>query len=266
MPAVQIPRLKAQISQLIWRFTRPEEFRAELKQLFELYADRTYRPGQTVQALKHAPAYHVPILVMRQLELDLAAPCQENPEAALSVADSIWAEEYLELRQVAAFLLGQVPLDPPERILERLRSWCQPAENRLVLEAALQSGSYRLRKEQPARWLALAGEWLWDQSSPYRSMGLKALLPLVKDRQNQNLPPIFQMIGPLVQSPTTALQSDLAEVLEELAKRSPVETAYFLRQILSLSQHPETLRLVRRTLPALTPQAQASLRSAMKNT
>jgi hypothetical protein len=265
MPAVSLNRLKNQIAGLAWKFTSPDDFRRAVRDLFELYADRAYRAGEVVQAERKALAYHSPPLVLRQLELELGQHIQENPEAALSAADALWQDEYLELRLVAAFLLGQAPVDNPQPVLRRLNDWCQAKEDRQALDGLLNRGSERLRREQPERWFELIQDWVNQGRPQYDSMALRALLPAIRDRQFENIPPIYQVIGPLLSASTAAVQSNLFEVLKALARRSPVETAYFLRQAVSLNPNPAVLRSVRRALPAFPENIGEGLRAVLKN-
>jgi hypothetical protein len=69
----------------------------------------------------------------------------------------------------------------------------------------------------------------------------------------------------LFQASPTGLHAELVEVAKALVQRSPVETGYFLRQILTLSSNPNTARVVRRLLPEFSPELQASLRKVFQN-
>jgi hypothetical protein len=258
-------RLKSQITGLVWKFTSPEDFRRAVCELFDQYANRAYRAGEVVQAERRALAYHAPPLVLRQLELELNRHIHENPEAALSAADALWKDAYLEPRLVAAFLLGQAPVDPPNAVLTRLEAWCQPKEDRQALDGVFERGTERLRREQDRHWLSLIHGWLNQNRPQYDSMAMRALLPAIRDRQFENFPPVYQLIGPLLPSNAVAVQNSLLEVLEALAHRSPTETAYFLRQALSLNPDPAILRMARRTLPALPENVRASLNATLKN-
>ncbi|HSV86725.1 MAG TPA: DNA alkylation repair protein [Levilinea sp.] len=264
VPAVSLTRLKAQISTLAWKFTSPEDFRRALRDLFDLYAGRAYRPGDVVLSERRALAYRTPALILRQLELELARHVRENPNAALSAADALWKDDYLEPRQLAAFLLGQAPVDPPQPVLARLQAWCQPKEDRQALDALFDRGAERLRREQAQVWLGLIQDWLNYQRAAFDSLALQALLPTITDRQFENIPPIYQMIRPLLTTPIAAVQSILLDVLEALARRSATETAYFLRQVVTLDPHPAIQRIVRRALPAFPENVQHGLREAIK--
>jgi hypothetical protein len=264
MPAFQLARLKSQISDLIWQFTRPVEFQRALADLFEFYANRVFRPGQAAPNALLIPAYHIPQMVLHQLELELRHQVEENPGAALALADQLWQDTYLEPRQVAILVLGMTPLAPVDAVLYRLKTWCTPELAIILKEPLLEQGTTRLRREKMDIWLGQIREWLNDLSLPIQGLGVQALLPVAQDRENENLPVIYNLISPVLQIAPPVLHADLLEVLRVLSKRSPVETGYFLRQVLSLSDAPTLGRLVRRLMPELPPEVQAGLRGPLQ--
>lgn len=264
MPAVQLTQLKAQINDLLWQYTRPEELLKSVHQLFELYSFRVLRTGKGVQPSDLIPTYHIPPMVQYQLEVALAQQCAENPGVALPLADALWEDPYLEIRQIATFLLGQIPLDPPDPVLSRLQDWCRPDENKKVLKAALEKGSTRLCRDMPDKWLELVSNWINTAEIPWQSMGLKGLLPLIEHREFENLPPIFRLVSPLIQTSRQELQTDLLAVIDAIASRSPTETFFLLRQLLNLGATTSAHRLIRRTLPSFPAVEAARLREVLK--
>ncbi len=263
MPAVSLPRLKDQIAQIAVVFHQPALFHKRINALFDQYSDRAYRPGQAVHPRPLIRTYHLPPLVLHTLEQDLGRLSQFEPEAGLAAAEELWRDEYLEARLLAAAILGQVSATPPEPVLERLLAWADPDTDAQILQELMLRAGARLRKEQPDRWLVLVEHWLESRSAEIQAVGLKSLLPLVQDRAFENLPRIFRLLDPLVQAAPGALLPDLQRNLEVLARRSPAETAYFLRQMMSLSQSPGLVRLVRRVMPAFPEEQQASLRRSL---
>ncbi len=257
----KLNRLKTQINNLIWKFTRPQEFLTELRELLELYSDRTFRPGKASPSAKLPTSYRVPTLVIRQLELELTPLCQENPQAALTLMDALWNDPFLEPRILAALLLGKIDPAPPDMITNHLQRWCQPECESVSLSALLEHGTYRLRREQSEHWFELLHFWLADKNTVVQKIALRAMLPAIQDREFENLPPLFRMIEPFLKSPLPALQTEIVEILQALANRSPIETAYLLRQALAVSNHPLTVRIVRRLLPLFSPEEQNRLRS-----
>jgi hypothetical protein len=263
MPAVSLPRLKEQIAQLAGHFDQPEGFHKRLLALFDLYSDRSYRPGQAIRPRPLVQTLYVPALVLGTLNQELGRWAREKPDAALAAAEMLWQDTMLEMRQTAAALLGQIPVQPPEPVLERLLRWADPEIDPQILETLMLQGGVRLRQEHPERWLMLVEHWLDMNAAEMQAVGLKSLLPLLQDRGFENLPRIYRILDPLVHTAPNALLPDLQKNIDVLARRSPAETAYFLRQMLSVSENSGTIRLVRRTLPTFPEEQQASLRKAL---
>lgn len=265
MPAFQLLQLQEHIDEFAWQFNHPVEFCRSLRNLFERYANRSYQPGQKVIGAGIHPAYHIPPMILSKLEQTIRNLCLENPSASLALADSLWFDEFLEPRLIAALLLGQAPMDPPTAVVERMRNWARPEEPAVVLDALFNNGSFRLRREQPRIWLKLFEEWLSDLNIAVRAMGLRALPPTIKDQKFDNLPPIFNLVGGLTDEAPEALYAGLLDALEALSFRTPVETTYFLRQLLA-SSAPGSIRLmlIRRIFPYLEPSVHENLRSSFR--
>ncbi len=264
MPAAELSRLRTQINGLILRFDDPTGLRALLRDLLELYADHAYRPGQALQPQPLLPSYRVAPLIMHTLEMELSKTCQEMPEQALKVVELLWQDPYLEPRLLAAALLGAIPVRLSEDLLRILRNCSQPTDNFRLLDALFRSGTAGLRRSAPDLLIGLYEEWTSSSQTDWQAMGVHALIPLIEDPQVENLPPIFRLLSPLVQNAPAPLHIDLQAVIEALANRTPTETAYFLRQTLSMASGAGTARLIRRCLPSFGPSQQATLRTALK--
>jgi hypothetical protein len=263
MPAVQLARLKIEIASLLEKATRPAEFLRGVYDLFDFYADRVYRPGQTVQPASRFPLFHVPPLIVQQLQLGLRPFCRANQAAALELFDALWRADYLEPRLLGAFILGQVSPEPPQPVVQRLETAVQGKEDIGLLESLLTDSSTRLRLEATRFWLHTLETWLDSPSLELKKAGLLALLPLVRDRSFENLPPVYNLTSSPLQDALPALQPALQDVLTALVQRSPRETLYYLKQILASSTQLNTARLIRRLLPLFSAEDQASLRQAL---
>lgn len=264
MPAVELSRLRAQINGLIDRFADPVGFQLALRDLLDLYANRAYRPGQAVKPQPLLPSYRVMPLIMQQLELELAKTCQEQPGQALAVVNTLWRDPYLEPRLLAVALLGAIPANYQEAVVKTLRDWAAPSENFRMLDELFRGGTTTLRRSAPQRLFHLFEEWLNSAETATQSMGVRALIPVIEDPAFENLPPVFSLLSTLVQRSPNSLMTDLQAVIEALARRTPVETAYFLRQALSLAPGAGISRLIRRCLPLFSPEQQASLRAVLQ--
>jgi hypothetical protein len=264
MPAIQVSRLKIQCAQLAECFSEPPLFVRGLHALLDFYADRTYRPGQAGKPPPLIKSYNAPLPVLRQLLRELVPLANADPQAALKLCDSLWAEPYLEFRFLAASLLGQVSPRHPEDILSRVRNWTGPKTEDRLLQALINTGLARVRREASDQYLNQLEAWLFSGDVLSQQLGLRALLPLVEDEDFENLPVVFRMLTLLVRIAPAALRPDLLEVLCDLARRSPQEVAFFMRQNLGVPESPDTPWLIRQILPAFSPEMQASLRQALR--
>jgi len=263
MTAVSIARLKTEIAALGNLFARPDDFKRSLDHLLDFYANRTYRAGQNVQFRPITPARRVSRLVIQQLELALRPLCTANTSAALALSDALWPDPYIETRHLAVFILGQVNLDPPQPVVQRLVQWANPDVPTEILKLLFSAGTLRLRTELPPLWLETIQTWLDASDLETQVMGLKALLPVIQERQFNNLPPIFRMISPFMHSTQNAILPELQDLLETLIQRSPTESLFFLRQVLGSPTPSSVIRVIRRVISLFSPESQASLRKMM---
>jgi len=266
MPAVSLAQLKIHIDQLAWQFTRPADFQRSLRNLLEGYGDRVYRAGQTLQSRTNVQAYHVPVLLTRQIEISLSQLTLQNPAAALALADQLWSDPYLEPRLMGAHILGQLPIEMSLEVLSRLKKWSARSEKRQVLSRLFEKGTFRLRREKPELLLNMLQDWVGSPSDRQQALALQALQPVIRDYEVENLPAVIQIIHPLLTPLQIHLQNDLLDVITALAGRSETETSYYLRQVIRLNPEPNIVRLLRRALPSFPPGMQDSLRQVLKET
>jgi hypothetical protein len=161
-------------------------------------------------------------------------------------------------------MLGTIPLQTAgSGVVDRLRMWANASENLRLISALMENATQLLRRETPDKLLELIDQWLNDPNPAQQAIGIQALIALVNDRSFENLPAIYRLLGAPVQNVHPRLQADLQLALQALIKRSATETAYFLRQALSLSIGTGTARLIRRCLPEFDAAQQGSLRAAL---
>lgn len=265
MPAIQLAQLRIQSANLAEKFYEPRSFVRGFHDLCDIYAERTRRPGQIGEPPPLLTAYKVPAPVLRQVLKELSFYIAQDGEAALTLADALWTEPYLEFRMLAASVLGTVSLDPPERIIERFKNWANPVTDDRLVSALVEQGLGRLRREAPERYLEEIKSWLGTVEIFAQRLGLRALLSLVRSQEFDDLPLAMRLLAPLVRSAPHRLRPDVMDVIQALAERSPAETAYFLRQNLSVkTDNPATAQIIRNSLRYFPPQDQASLRQAVR--
>src|SRR5512141_1078442 len=241
MPAIDLARLKKQTAHLADIFDQPTDFLREHREILDHYVNRTLRT-QTVAPSSVLPTYRTPTVVLRHIENELSPVAEKQPILALELADALWDEGWLETRMLAAYLLGRIP-PQEERLLARLTAWTQAVRDPSVRAALLTTSLTRLRKETPDLFLILVKEWMHPARQRMWSNGVQALVPLISSPDFNNLPPIFEIIEPILKASPATLQSDIQELLTALYKASPDETVYFIQQILKDTKN---------TLPATT--------------
>src|SRR5215510_8466677 len=263
MPAIDLARLKKQTAQLADLFDQPDAFLREHREILDHYVNRTLR-SQAVAPSSVLPTYRTPTVVMRQIENELGPLAAQRPIQALELADALWDEGWLETRLLAAFLLGRIP-PQEERLLARLTAGTQAVRDPSGRAALLTTSLTRLRKETPDLFLILVKEWLYPTRKRMWSNGIQALVPLVSSNDFDNLPPIFEIISPILKASPATLQFDIQELLITLYKRSPDETLYFIQQVLDSTKSELPAISLRRMLPDMPQDFQTNLREILRS-
>jgi hypothetical protein len=261
MPAIDLARLKKQAAQLVDLFDQPSVFLREHREILDFYVNHSLR-SQGVAPSSVLPTYRTPTVVLRQIETEIGPVAERQPIQALELADALWDEGWLETRLLAAFLLGRIP-PQEERLLARLTAWTQAVRDPSVRAALLTTSLTRLRRETPDLFLILVKEWLHPARQRMWSNGVQALVPLISSSEFDNLPPIFEIIEPIIRAAPATLQFDLQELIITLYDVSPDETTYFLQQILKNTKSPLLAVALRRMSPEFPPELQASLREML---
>jgi hypothetical protein len=264
MPAIDLARLKKQTVELADIFGEPTAFLRELREVLEFYVNRSLR-SQSVAPSSVLPTYRTPVVVLRQIEKELGPVAEKQPIPALELADALWDEGWLETRLLAAFLLGRIP-PQEERLLARLTAWTQAVRDPEVRAALLTTSLTRLRRETPDLFLILVKEWLHPARQRMWSNGVQALVPLISSPDFDNIPPILEIVEPIIKASPATLQFDLQELIVTLFEASPDETVYFLQQVLKGTRSPLLAAALRRMSPELPQELQVSLRDMLRQT
>jgi hypothetical protein len=264
MPAIDLARLRKQANRLADFFFLPDEFMKHLREMLEFYVNHTLRTKENVAPGSNLKTYRTPPAVLTQIENELRAVAEANPEFALNLADILWDEGALETRLLAAFLLGRIP-PQEERLLPRLTAWTQQIRDADVRSALLSTSLTRMRKETPGQFLILIREYLHPARLRTWSNGIQALLPMIADTTNENLPPIFDMVEPIIEEAPSTLQNDLTDLIVALYRASSNETIFLLKHILTNTHNPMTVVTMRRIATLFPPPLQKELRDLLRS-
>ena len=266
MPAIQPVRLKKQASELAVKFNQPAIFVRELHALLDQYTDHTHRSGQAGEPSPLMGSYNTPPPVMRQIWYELTRMIKSSPANILPLCDALWAEPNYDLQLLAARLLGQVPIEPAGPVIDRLQSWVRSGLNKNLLDGLLEQGLKQFQQDAPDQYLELVSAWLASSDLYLQQAGLRALLPMIKTSETENLPAIFRLLTPFLRVAPSRLRPDILAGLSALAHCSPSETAYYLHQNLSAPDNPDTPWIIRQVMDEFPDETQVRLRAALKET
>lgn len=265
MPAIDLIRLRTRIALLNDLFAQPSEFVAGLREIYSIYSDRTFPLANYHLEIHSQPAFNTPPLLNRELESSLSGYCTKQPEQLMLILDQLWQQPEIEMRQLAAVLLGKYPVSHKESVISHIIDWSVNPDDALFLPYLHEYGSAALRRFEPQTWLTVLEKWKNSNESWQIKLSIQGLITLIDDQDYANLPAIYTFLNPLFSSLNTDLQYDLHIALEHLARRSEVETVYFLKQVLARSKNPSLGRFIRRSLDFFTPAAQNSLRNYLRS-
>jgi len=263
MPAVNPTQLRFQLDALLGIFSDPAGFHHELSDLFSKYANLALRFGKEVPPKPLINMYHLPFPVIRQLRLDLTKSVIKDPQSAKALVAELWSDPYLEVKETAIFIFGQIPFSDPKPIIEQIKVWLDSDIEKVLKEEILSMGTHTLKTCFQTDWEGLLKTLLSKKSEKMIYLGLYGLSEGLKSPEFYNFPIAFRLISDIISEPKVVYRSALVNLIEVLANRSPVETAYFLRQTLSLSQSSELPRLIKQCLGFFPGDIQENLKSSL---
>jgi len=263
MPAVNPVRLRFQSEGLMAFFHSPSEFHSRLNSLFDLYANHALRFGEESGVKPVLPMYHLPQPVLRQLKSDLNSHIQKFPEAALSLADELWDDNYYEVKQLATHILGDIPIDTPDAIINRLNEWVKPGLDSKLVSDLFSIGIMKLQEHYPEFWEGYIKSLLVQESPEKLALGIKGLREGLKNPKFNNLPTIFRLLSPILQSPSPSIVKELEKLIRALIEESPTETSFYIKQLLAINESQKTKRLIKQCLPAFPPAHRDEIKSML---
>jgi hypothetical protein len=255
LPAIQLARLNKQLAELRDAWPDQEDFLSALHALLEFYANPTHRVGQVGEPAPLLKSYNVPPPLVQSIVKGLGALPAQNPLHCLQICDLLWREPAYETRLLAAYLIGQIHSDDLE-IIQRVEQWLETETNSHLLNVIFTVGVAGVASRRPDDFLARIEKWLANGKPRAQANGLRALHILLGVSTFDNFPACFRIITPVLRQPVNELRQELVSVLQKLARRSPVETAVYLSEILETNISPDTALVIRLTLEAL-PEKQS---------
>ncbi len=265
MPAINPARLKTQTADLIEKLDSHKAFIAALHDLFGFYADRTKRPGRGDKSFSTLRAYNVPKHVLRQVSASLLPALTQKNAPAFELADLLWDQNWVECQILALEILGWREPEDIHDTLSKITRWATIVQRDTRLVETMSKALLQIWQRHPDVVEMQIQGWMarWNQGQ--NKIGLKVLPYFIQYPAFSNLPIIFSMISPMLKEEKSKTDRSFRAVLTALAKRSPQETAYFLRQHVLITNLPNSEIFIRQNLDVFPAYEQAELRKFLRN-
>lgn len=255
VPAINPARLEKELEAIVELLHDPGEFSRRCLELLRFYGDRTKRTIDTADF--ELSALNAPAALIRTMATHFQTNVSENPALAQPAASALWQSGYREARILAVAMLGaQVRDEVPGWASE----WAKESVDPIVLDELAMQGLVRWRQSSPSAFLSQTSDWLSGKKT--HLFGLKAIQAAVQDHQFEDLPSIYRLLRGQSAKVRGESRLVLNELLSELARRSPQETARFLLE--EHNREPELAkRVIREVLPAFPRRQKNLLRDAL---
>ncbi len=263
MPAIQLDKLKLQTANLAGKVGQPDIFQSELLELFDLYSNRTFRAGTNTLSSRMSSTYHVADRVIWQIERDLEPQIHiYDQDQSLLLANILWSGESLEEKLIAIFILGQIPVEVDQPVLETFTRWFQPELDSLLRMRLVTVGLHRLRREKFTDWMGLIQEWIASPLEEKHAQAFLALVELLQETGESHLPSVNKIMRDTILTISPQNHYELLALFRVMVQVSLIETSYLTGEILGNSD-PKNInhkRLLRKMIELFPENAQAELK------
>lgn len=259
MPAIRLTEFRRDVGAALAHLDEPQTCAQALSQLMARHGTPLYRAGQSV-AQRTLPAYHLPPAAFSLMAQSLHQAVRRQPQAALPLAQALWADAHLEPRLLAARLIGLAP--PDAAALTQFWTWLAEAQDADLRQALLTQGSQRFVHETPQAFLAQAVQAL-ARPGIERRTALLALTALVDSPAFEAGPALYRALRPVLLHLEPEERPEAARLLQALAQRWPQEVGPFLSRVwgeAAAEDKAEALAwVIRRVLPHLPLESRQRL-------
>lgn len=264
MPAVNLLQLRVELNDLLWNFTDPPAFRKTLLDLLEKFAYTAYRSESKTRSVSSRPQLQVSMILLREMDLMLIPAIREQPQAALAICDLLWNDENMDVCLIASRMLGEIPLEHAELVLDRAGEWALAGVRHMTARTMLRNATALIMRNDPEILLRKVRRWYVDPREEQNFLCLEGMAILVENRSFENLPAIFTLVEALMGEATMNTQRSLEELFQVLYQRTPNETIYVLRQCLRDDPNVTAQRVIRRVIPSVDEKVRKSLQDELR--
>jgi len=263
MASIDLIRLRKQIARLGIFLEVPSEFVSELKGLLEFYHQWSHHQHEERIPNSFMLLYDLPAQVMSEVELGLKPFLQSKQDLIFPLADSLRKDLHFECSALAAFMLGQFSPAKADALKIYLSTWLEDSLDKAVVEAIFTKATLPLQAVDQEDYLSFLQTLLRSVNKRLANTGLVGLTIFLPSVRVDYLPKLFTMVSPLIQD-REIRQENLELLIRELARKSPMETGYLIRQVLSDNEGRHVETLARAFLEYLPPETASTVAKAIK--
>lgn len=265
MPSIDLMRFRFQIVELLDEFPDPVRFKKVFHEMLDLYSRRSLKPGLSSLPRSLLPSFNCHPQVMKLIISGITPTIRKFPQQAIAIAEHLWEDNYLESRELATTILGLLPEEYASTIEEHILKWAHPDVDKASLDMLLKNSIRTIESYHPEMVENMVYSFLHFQDPAYHSIGLKVMENLVHNPEFTRIPSLFKLTSPFIIEETDQLtQINTIQVIAALAERTPVETVFFLKQLLALTPGAGIEKTVRRYLPSFPEEYQKTLQTSLQ--
>ena len=265
MVAINLTRLAKQLAELKDCYDDPDTFLASLHRFFSFYHQYSHRKHRDTIPESFMRQYDLPMQIVPQLELSLRQTISSQVEQSYTLVETLWRDSYFEARDLACYILGQLPGEENERVLARIKGFLSEPQDRAVVASIFDKACHGVLNSQPNLFRDLVKDLLESPEVWRKRQGLFALSIYLPKAESKDLPTIYGLIRPFISQSDLQLQSRLADIVRHLAEHSPGEVVYLLKEVLADTEGPEIEQRLRSYLPFFEADYADSIHQAIKN-
>ncbi len=198
------------------------------------------------------------------LENELAERLAGNSEAGFPLVDALWNEYWLEFRQIAVQVLGILPTNQPDRILDRILKWLDKCSSEDIRRMIMTEGLNNLASESPDQCITLIEKLISRYDKGNHQAALFGLCMFARSPSYLNLPILYRNLARILETEGNGLIKEISALLRILINRSEQETTFFLIKQIDLAYQPRFNRVIRQVINNLSQDNQIPLREKME--
>ncbi len=229
MPSIDLDALRRWSQSLGAQIDEPQVFASALRAQFELHSNRLLRRGPSLAQQGSLPSWNVPVAMLNEIEAVILPLAAERPEAALRLADCLWAIPSLEERTLAARLLEAA--GHPEASHMRLGRWVTQTRDRSLHEVLARHAARPVRRESPDLFRQEVLTWLGERDVAARRFAWIALREWMDEAPSSAARLALEVLSRALREADPECVRTSQDVLARLAASQPAELLRWLNDL-----------------------------------